>query len=56
MLVNFTDIGIYACVIIGSYLVGSISPSIFISKLKGKDIMKEGSGNAGATNAVRVLG
>lgn len=39
-----------------AYLIGSLSPSIFISKLKGKDILKEGSGNAGATNAVRVLG
>lgn len=56
MLINFYDIGINACVIVASYLIGSISPAIYISKLKGKDIMKEGSGNAGATNALRVLG
>lgn len=39
-----------------AYLIGSLSPAIFISKLNNKNIMKEGSGNAGATNAVRVLG
>lgn len=39
-----------------AYLIGSLSPAILISKLNGKDIMKEGSGNAGATNAFRVLG
>lgn len=47
---------IYICVAVGAYLIGSISPAIQISKLKDKNIMKEGSGNAGATNAVRVLG
>lgn len=50
------EIIIYICVAVGAYLIGSISPAIRISKFKGKDIMKEGSGNAGATNAVRVLG
>ena len=39
-----------------SYIIGSISPSIIIGKIKGIDIKKEGSGNAGATNAYRVLG
>lgn len=40
-----------------SYLIGSISPSIIISKmLFGKDIRKTGSGNAGASNTVRVFG
>lgn len=47
---------IYIICAIVSYLIGSLSPAILISKLKGKNIMKEGSGNAGATNAVRVLG
>src|SRR3989304_3580659 len=44
-------------VIIGSYLVGSISPSIILGRiLKGIDIREHGSGNAGSTNAFRVLG
>ena len=50
------EIIVYILVFIGAYLIGSISSAIRISKIKGKDIMKEGSGNAGATNAVRVLG
>ncbi|AZZ65728.1 glycerol-3-phosphate 1-O-acyltransferase [Metamycoplasma phocicerebrale] len=38
------------------YFIGSISISIIISKLKNRDIRKEGSKNAGATNALRVFG
>lgn len=46
-----------AVVIILSYLVGSIPVSIIISKLvKGIDIRKHGSGNAGGANVFRVLG
>src|SRR3990172_3849329 len=44
-------------VIIASYLIGSVSPSIILGKfLKGIDIREHGSGNAGSTNAFRVLG
>lgn len=40
-----------------SYLLGSISSAVIISKLfYGKDIRNSGSGNAGATNALRVFG
>lgn len=43
--------------IIFSYLVGSIPTAyIFGRLLKGIDIRKSGSGNVGATNAMRVLG
>jgi glycerol-3-phosphate acyltransferase PlsY len=39
------------------YLMGSLSPSVFLGKvIKGIDIRKHGSGNAGTTNAFRVLG
>ena len=39
------------------YLLGSISTSILVGKLIGKiDIREHGSGNAGATNTLRVLG
>ncbi len=39
-----------------AYLLGNISPSTILAKMAGKDIRKEGSGNAGTTNALRVLG
>ncbi|MCQ6558049.1 glycerol-3-phosphate 1-O-acyltransferase PlsY [Paenibacillus mendelii] len=40
-----------------SYLIGSISFSILIAKwVKGIDIRNHGSGNAGATNTLRILG
>lgn len=39
-----------------SYLIGSISPSTIISKYKGIDIKNSGSGNAGTTNVLRLLG
>ena len=40
-----------------AYLLGSINTSIIVSKLFGiSDIRNEGSGNAGATNTLRVLG
>ena len=39
-----------------AYLLGNISPSIILGKIHGIDIKKEGSGNAGTTNALRVLG
>lgn len=40
-----------------SYLLGSLSFSILIAKwVKGIDIRQHGSGNAGATNTLRVLG
>jgi glycerol-3-phosphate acyltransferase PlsY len=44
------------CLIIFSYLLGSISTSIILCKIKKVDIRKIGSGNAGATNTVRALG
>lgn len=42
---------------VSAYLLGSISISYIIGKTKAKiDIREHGSGNAGATNATRVLG
>ncbi|MDD2217000.1 MAG: glycerol-3-phosphate 1-O-acyltransferase PlsY [Eubacteriales bacterium] len=43
-------------VIISAYLIGNIVPAIIIGKIYGIDIKHEGSGNAGTTNALRVLG
>ena len=47
-----------ACGLIAlAYLVGSLSPSVFLGKwIKGVDIRQHGSGNPGTTNAFRVLG
>ena len=46
-----------AVIIILSYVAGSIPTSIIMSKLsRGIDIRDYGSGNAGATNVIRVLG
>lgn len=42
--------------LIASYLIGAIPFGVLIGRLKGKDIRKQGSGNIGSTNAVRVLG
>ncbi len=39
-----------------SYLLGSISGSLLVGRLKGIDIRKQGSGNAGGTNAFRTQG
>jgi glycerol-3-phosphate acyltransferase PlsY len=44
-------------IVIFSYLVGSIPTSIIVAKkMRGIDIRQFGSGNAGGTNAIRVLG
>lgn len=43
-------------VILFSYLVGSLNISYFISKMKGYDIREHGSGNAGASNVVIMMG
>ena len=42
--------------IILSYLIGSISGSMVLGYIKGIDIRKMGSGNAGGTNAFRTVG
>ncbi|HUI28573.1 MAG TPA: glycerol-3-phosphate 1-O-acyltransferase PlsY [Candidatus Acidoferrales bacterium] len=44
-------------VVLLSYLLGSVPTSIIITKaLKGIDIRNYGSGNAGGTNVIRVIG
>ena len=47
----------YLLVALGSYLLGSVSLSIYLSKkMYGADVRSKGSGNAGATNMARVYG
>ena len=45
-----------AAIALGAYLIGSIPSGHLVGRLKGVDLRKEGSGNIGATNALRVLG
>lgn len=39
-----------------AYLLGSVSGSLLLGRLRGVDIRQHGSGNAGGTNAFRTLG
>ena len=39
-----------------AYLLGSLSGSLLVGRLRGLDIRQHGSGNAGGTNALRVAG
>jgi glycerol-3-phosphate acyltransferase PlsY len=48
---------IFALVVaLGAYLIGSIPSGYLVGRAKGVDLRKVGSGNIGATNALRVLG
>jgi len=42
--------------IVVAYLIGSVSGSLLIGRFKGVDIRRQGSGNAGGTNAFRTQG
>ena len=45
-----------AIVAVCSYLIGNINNAVIISKLKGRDIRKSGSGNPGTMNMLRTFG
>lgn len=47
---------IYVAGAILAYLIGTISPSLIIAKLKKKDLRGGGSGNLGASNTAILLG
>ncbi len=54
---NVILVAFIAITVIGAYLLGSISTSIILSRvLYHDDIRTHGSGNAGATNALRTYG
>jgi glycerol-3-phosphate acyltransferase PlsY len=41
---------------LGAYLIGSFPSGYLVGRAKGVDLRQEGSGDIGATNALRVLG
>jgi len=49
----FAAIGIFFLL---GYLIGSVNFAVLVAKKHGVNILKEGSGNPGATNVKRVLG
>lgn len=55
-LMNGGSVWILIAVGLAAYFIGNISPSILMARARGIDIKKEGSGNAGTTNALRVMG
>jgi acyl phosphate:glycerol-3-phosphate acyltransferase len=46
----------YLIIIVAAYFLGSIPTGYLVARAKGIDIRTVGSGNIGATNAMRVLG
>lgn len=47
---------VHALVAVAGYLLGSFPTGYLVAKARGVDIRRVGSGNIGATNALRVLG
>lgn len=47
---------IYVLLLLGAYLLGSVPFGFLMARARGIDIRSVGSGNIGATNAMRVLG
>jgi len=47
---------VFLLVAFGAYLLGSFPSGYVIGRARGVDLRREGSGNIGATNALRVLG
>ncbi|PAP78403.1 glycerol-3-phosphate 1-O-acyltransferase PlsY [Rubrivirga marina] len=43
-------------ILAASYLLGAVPFSLVVGRMMGVDLRRHGSGNAGATNALRVLG
>jgi glycerol-3-phosphate acyltransferase PlsY len=53
---HFSGVTVFLVIAVYAYLLGSIPSGYLAGRLRGIDLRKEGSGNIGATNALRVLG
>ena len=53
---NSSGLSSYFVAVAVGYLLGSFPSGLVISRTRGVDIQKHGSGNIGATNVLRVLG
>jgi acyl-phosphate glycerol 3-phosphate acyltransferase len=51
-----TALGVFGLTLLASYLLGAIPFGYLIARARGVDILRQGSGNIGATNVGRVLG
>lgn len=49
-------LALFAAKLLVGYLLGSVSGSLVLGRLRGVDIRQQGSGNAGGTNAFRTQG
>ncbi|MBN0919644.1 glycerol-3-phosphate 1-O-acyltransferase PlsY [[Mycoplasma] gypis] len=57
MTITVEDLWINIFVLLAGYIIGSVSGSLILAKITGKeDIRNKGSKNAGSTNALRVYG
>lgn len=54
-MINIKIVSVLLCLALG-YFIGGFSPSFLVGKVKGFDIRREGSHNAGATNTMLIAG
>ena len=47
---------LFAALAVFAFLLGSVPFGLLIGRIKGVDVRQQGSGNIGATNAMRALG
>ena len=56
MIRGMSPLAFTAILLLAAYLIGSLSGSLLLGRLRGVDIRQHGSGNAGGTNAFRTQG
>lgn len=49
-------LGLTIAIVVIAYLLGSVPTGYIVGRMRGVDVRKQGSGNIGATNVLRVLG